>query len=214
MSNKAEKKLSWRQRLKALDERNAALWRRVKRGLNRLDQRSGRACCKGKTKLDHLDTLVLDGASKGLVKKRTGYPWLDKLSAWLYEFCRLLDKVDTWIFFPGRPYQAKACRVRSKSERQIANWLTDHGLRFKYEKPLRLGKVTLHPDFFLTDYGVYVEYWGLADSDSEYDQVRQTKLRLYRRHGICVVSLYPRHLGHLDTEFPRLFLEVTSRELP
>lgn len=166
-------------------------------------------------KLERLDNIVYDGASKRIVKKRTGNWFGDRLSSLWFRFWQLLDKLDTRFFYQDRPYQAKVCRVRSRSEKRIANWLTDRGIKFKYEKPLRLGKVTLHPDFFLTKYKVYLEYWGLADSDPDYHAQHKAKLRLYRKHEVPVISVYPRHLKQgLDSVFPQLFQEVTGRELP
>lgn len=210
MKNMNQKESSFRQRmacwLKVLDRRNADR-------LCRLDQQTARVCRQSMIRLERLDAAVLRGASKRLVRKRTGRPWHDKLSAWWYNVCQLLDRLDTKIWFRGRPYQAKTCRVRSKAEKRVANCLTDHGLKFKYEKPLQLGKVTLHPDFFLTDHGVYVEYWGLADSDPGYERIHRRKLSLYRKHNVPVISLYPRHLRNLDTVFPRFFQEATNREL-
>ena len=157
---------------------------------------------------------VWHGANPQVVKKRTGRTWLDRLSSWRYEVCRWLSRLDTMVFFRGKPYQAKTCRVRSKAEKKIANFLADSGLHFSYEAPLRLGEVVLHPDFYLIDYDVYVEYWGLADSDSQYNAIHHAKLSLYQQHGVAIISLYPRHLGHLNSVFPELFREATGKQLP
>ena len=192
-----------RSRLAVLDERNLARLNTLKRRLNQLDDKS----------LLNIYRTVWLGGSKKLTKKRTGNQWFDLLSRWLYGVCAWLDWLDTKFIFSNLPYQAKACRVRSKSEKLIANWLTDHGIRFKYEKPLKLGQRTLHPDFYLPKFDCYIEYWGLADVDPDYEKNHRLKLGLYGRFGIKVISVYPRHLRNFDAEFPRLFFKATGKSL-
>ena len=139
------------------------------------------------SRLQRLDNVVVRGASKQLVKKRTGNWFGDCLSSLWFRFWQMLDKLDTRVFYRGRPYQAKVCRVRSKSEKKIANWLTDHGIEFVYEKRLRLGKQTVRPDFYLISHQVYLEFWGLIDSDPHYRASHAKKVKLYERHGVQVV---------------------------
>ncbi len=231
--------------LNELDKRNFKRFSIIWKSLRKLDQWSNQNWRSDKKKFSFLKTTVWNGGSKELVKKRTGLVWLDKLSAIWYYLCQKLDKLDTMFVFPGRPYQAKVCRVRSKSEKMVANWLTENGFKFKYEKPLVLGVensasrfmlellapvcnqwlfkqlvkqcggVLLHPDFYLTDYGVYLEYWGLADSDPVYNRNHHSKLALYSRHQIPIISLYPRHLREgLDKVFASLFKQTTGNVLP
>ncbi len=164
--------------------------------------------------LDRIDRVVWDGASDQRRMKKGGNRFLDLLYRLNYNFLRFLDWLDTQVFFRGRPYQAKACRVRSKAEKKLANFLTDHGIEFQYERPLQLGKVTLHPDFYLPAYGVYVEYWGLADTDPDYNRNRRAKLALYQKHQIFVISVFPRHLKKLERNFPQLFEEITGKKFP
>jgi hypothetical protein len=241
-------KRPWR-KLKAwldgLDRRNAQRLESLRQKLKRFDQWSSNLWQQDRQGARHLKAVVWNGASKGFVKKRTGRVWLDKLSAIWYGIWQKLDKLDTKFAFPGRQIQAKACRVRSKAEKTVANWLTDNGVKFKYEKPLVLGVknpvsrfgleliapisnqwllkhlvkqcggVLLHPDFYLSSFGVYVEYWGLADSDADYDRNHRDKLALYGRHKIRVISLYPRHLrAGMDNVFADLFQKTTGRVLP
>lgn len=69
-----------------------------------------------------------------------------------------------------------------------------------YEHPAfdRRGLVISRPDFFLPDYGVYVEYWGLAGTRKKYDEMMKWKTAQYRLNGVRVVSLYPDELTYLD----------------
>ena len=52
---------------------------------------------------------------------------------------------------------------QSNSERVIVDYFTRSGIRYVYEQPVmgRWGSRRIsRPDFYLPDYGVYVEYWG------------------------------------------------------
>jgi DNA helicase-4 len=57
-------------------------------------------------------------------------------------------------------------RVKSYGEMQIANYLTQHGVRYEYEKAYPIDTRTeeygqYHPDFYLSDYDIYIEYFGI-----------------------------------------------------
>ena len=90
--------------------------------------------------------------------------------------------------------------VRSYSEKVIADWFYRNGVRYAYEYPAfdRRGSVISRPDFYLPDYGVYVEYWGLAGVSLRYDTMTTWKSERYRRNGIRVVPVYPGEVGILD----------------
>ena len=65
----------------------------------------------------------------------------------------------------GRPSMTlKGELVRSRSVKVIADWFYMNGIRYVYEYPAfdRKGAVISRPDFYLPDYALYVEYWGLA----------------------------------------------------
>ena len=99
--------------------------------------------------------------------------------------------------------------VRSNSERIIADYFTRSGIRYAYEQPAmsrwgfrRISK----PDFYLPDYGVYVEFWGLVNlpnnaARSRYERTMRWKMAQYHRNGIKFVSLYPSELNNLDVSF-------------
>jgi hypothetical protein len=107
--------------------------------------------------------------------------------------------------------------VRSSSERVIADYFSRSGIRYVYEQPAmdRWGSRRIsRPDFCLPDYGVYVEYWGLANlpnnfARSRYERSMRWKMAQYHRNGIRFVSLYPSELHNLDEAF-RPKLEQTS----
>jgi DNA helicase-4 len=61
--------------------------------------------------------------------------------------------------------------LKSYEECEIANWLFINGIRAEYELPYSLDTSTnahrqYKPDFFLPDYGVYIEHWGVDHDDN------------------------------------------------
>jgi hypothetical protein len=52
-------------------------------------------------------------------------------------------------------------RVRSKAKKIIADFLTQSGIKFLYEPPLRVAGILRHPDFCLTDCALPYENFGL-----------------------------------------------------
>jgi len=79
-------------------------------------------------------------------------------------------------------------RVRSKSEKIMADYFDSIGLTYKYECPLQLEPFgIIYPDFtFLskkTKRKIYWEHEGMMDN-SEYARVAVQKIELYERNGI------------------------------
>jgi len=111
--------------------------------------------------------------------------------------------------------------VRSNSERVIADYFTRSGIRYAYEQPAmsRSGfKRLSRPDFYLPDYGVYVEFWGLVNlpnnaTRSRYERTMRWKMAQYHRNGIKFVSLYPSELNNLDVAFQSKLRQATGRVL-
>ena len=91
--------------------------------------------------------------------------------------------------------------VRSHSEKVIADWLFRRGIRYAYEQPVfdPRGRRVGVPDFYLPDFGVYVEYWGLVGADRRYEERMARKMERYLRNGVRVVSLYPGDLRDLGS---------------
>jgi hypothetical protein len=82
--------------------------------------------------------------------------------------------------------------VRSRAEALVANWLWSQRIAYVYETPLPYvdadGRTRqIHPDFFLFEHGVYVEYWGR--DDTEYIESRRYKEAVYARRGIVPVHI-------------------------
>ncbi|HEV2226497.1 MAG TPA: hypothetical protein VGR56_06810 [Nitrososphaerales archaeon] len=111
--------------------------------------------------------------------------------------------------------------VRSNSERVIADYFSHSGIRYVYEAPAMSRWVfrrISRPDFYLPDYGVFVEFWGLVNlpnnfARSRYVRSMKWKMAQYHRNGIKFVSLYPSELSNLDAAFRPKLEQSSGRTL-
>ena len=86
--------------------------------------------------------------------------------------------------------------VRSKAEMYIANMLSREGVKYVYEPTLTLYETsflsfrtkTITPDFYLPDYDVYIEYWGLLGHPN-YNRSMRFKMNLYKTNGVKLISI-------------------------
>ena len=109
--------------------------------------------------------------------------------------------------------------VRSRSEQRIADYFTQNGIQYMYEAgaqtdALVFKRTFAHPDFFLPDYNVYVEYWGLVNASKEYRRNMKWKMKQYGQNRIRFISLYPDNLQNLDWVFRAKFREIVGFDLP
>ncbi|MBR5348604.1 MAG: hypothetical protein IK125_05145 [Lachnospiraceae bacterium] len=87
----------------------------------------------------------------------------------------------------------KGERVRSKSEKIIADELAKQGIPYKYEKPLHLNvdgmMKNFYPDFTVMNVTTgeikYLEHFGMVDS-SNYLKNTLSKLDIYEKNGLLV----------------------------
>ena len=102
--------------------------------------------------------------------------------------------------------------VKSKSEREIDNYLFEHGIPHAYEKALPYGatdKEILHPDFFLPNYlgekkHVYIEHWGYNENNIQYTKTKKFKLPIYEKLGITLICTYEKtDTADIDTILDR-----------
>jgi len=139
-----------------------------------------------------------------------------------------------WIFLislkPKKEYGVKSVTLRGETvksigERRIADYFEKNNINYVYEKEAK-GKFLLFfdykissPDFYLPDYDVYVEYWGLVNADDgwtreNYVRNMKRKMAIYHRNNIKFISIYPRNLENLDWIFRTKFKKVTGFDLP
>jgi hypothetical protein len=137
----------------------------------------------------------------------------------------------------GRPFTSSSNRyssptyrtlrgdmVRSRAEVMIADYLYYKRVMYSYETELRdknawRQRGIARPDFFLSDFNVYVEYWGLLDADdpsvrNRYVGLMKKKTAIYSKQGIKVVYLFPSDLEDLDTSFRAKYKRIVGTEAP
>jgi len=86
--------------------------------------------------------------------------------------------------------------VKSKSERDIDNYLFDHGIPHAYEKVVSIDgdkNHDLHPDFCLPNYSgkgkdVYIEHWGFNSNNRDYYKSKKYKIAKYVELGLTIIS--------------------------
>ncbi|NTV15699.1 MAG: HEAT repeat domain-containing protein [Desulfobulbaceae bacterium] len=80
--------------------------------------------------------------------------------------------------------------VQSDGERLICEALNGEGIRYRYDERFRiLDGYAIRPDFYLPEFDVYIEYWGMDTADYKIGMLK--KQQLYQQQGKRLVSLYP-----------------------
>jgi len=87
--------------------------------------------------------------------------------------------------------------VQSDGELKIADWLTARKIKYRYDERIRIiDDYAIRPDFYLSEFDVYIEYWGMDTIDYKIGMLK--KLKLYQQQGKKLVSLYPEDKYNLD----------------
>jgi hypothetical protein len=88
--------------------------------------------------------------------------------------------------------------VQSDGERRIANWLSTHGLAYRYDERYRiLNGHAIRPDFYLPELDVYIEYWGMDTADYKIGMLK--KQQLYQQEGKRLISIQFSDKPQIDT---------------
>ena len=103
----------------------------------------------------------------------------------------------------SKPYKTnRGETVKSGGEKRIADYFHRYGIKYEYERQLRFGgflgfnSKKFRPDFYLPDFNLYIEYCGLR-GQTEYDRTVNYKKRMYRKHSVRIVYIYPTELRDL-----------------
>src|SRR5699024_2221007 len=56
-------------------------------------------------------------------------------------------------------------KVKSLEELIIANFLFLNGIAYEYEKPYPYGEVMYKPDFYISEYNIYLEHFGVDQNN-------------------------------------------------
>jgi hypothetical protein len=80
--------------------------------------------------------------------------------------------------------------VQSDGERRICEVLNAERIGYRYDERFRiLDGYAIRPDFYLPEFDVYIEYWGMDTADYKIGMLK--KQQLYQQQGKKLVSLYP-----------------------
>ena len=91
--------------------------------------------------------------------------------------------------------------VKSFEELEIANYLTEHGIEFRYEDPYEIPTTTrryrqYQPDFFLSGHGIYIEHFALDRHGRPppgwrgYAEGVEWKRSIHSHHGSTLVETH------------------------
>lgn len=80
--------------------------------------------------------------------------------------------------------------VQSEGERLVCEALAAEGIGYRYDERFRiLDGYAIRPDFYLPEFDVYIEYWGMETADYKIGMLK--KQQLYQQQGKKLISLYP-----------------------
>jgi hypothetical protein len=80
--------------------------------------------------------------------------------------------------------------VQSLGERRICEVLDAESIKYRYDERFRiLDGYAIRPDFYLPEFDVYIEYWGMDTADYKIGMLKKQKL--YQQQGKKLISLYP-----------------------
>ncbi|MHA1805590.1 MAG: UvrD-helicase domain-containing protein, partial [Promethearchaeota archaeon] len=116
------------------------------------------------------------------------------------------DKEEYYKYMRNKKYSTlNNIEVKSISERDIGNFLFLHGITFEYEPIVQWvdeseeGK-EYRPDFYLPDYNIYIEHWGVNErhevpswftkTTEEYLNLRKWKLSQFEKHHQTLVETW------------------------
>jgi len=86
--------------------------------------------------------------------------------------------------------------VQSIGERMIAEILAASTIRYRYDERFRiLDGYAIRPDFYLPEFDVYIEYWGMDTADYKIGMLKKQKL--YQQQGKKLISLTPSDKLHM-----------------
>ncbi|TKJ18272.1 MAG: hypothetical protein CEE42_16635, partial [Promethearchaeota archaeon Loki_b31] len=124
------------------------------------------------------------------------------------------DKEEYYKYMKNKKYSTlNDIEVKSVAERDIGNYLFLHSIEFNYEPLVEWvdkseedefeeenDEREYHPDFFLPDYDIYIEHWGLnenmevppwfSQTSEEYLEVRKWKLSQFEKHNKILVETW------------------------
>jgi DNA helicase IV len=123
-----------------------------------------------------------------IVKLCEDTEFLIKLKRYIIDF--YVDKVKDYQEKPGyvdysKPFTTlRGDKVRSKSERCIADWLYCHNINYIYEPPINIKDFEFKPDFFIPSSNTYIEHVsnlskGMKDKEEQFEKGNYSIFKTY-----------------------------------
>ena len=165
---------------------------------------------------------------------RTDASFLRQMTGFLNEFSypsktewdfKNLEEWTAYIEGLGELVTLSYHRVNSLEEKMVADFLFSRGINFEYEKPYKIETATEEkhqycPDFYLTDYDIYLEHFGIdrngnpppfysEDKKKNYVKDMEWKKELHKANEtklICTYS-YMKREGTLTRDLEELLIQ-------
>jgi hypothetical protein len=78
--------------------------------------------------------------------------------------------------------------VQSDGERIIADYLAEHNIVYRYDERLQIiDGYAIRPDYYLPEFDLFIEYWGMDTTDYKIGMLKKQKL--YKLQGKRLLSL-------------------------
>ena len=98
--------------------------------------------------------------------------------------------------FPPTIRASDGHMVRSRAEAMIDAWFYENRIVHAYERLVRVEQ-QMYCDFYLPEYDLYVEFWGL-ENDPKYKARKIKKLDTYRNNELRLIEIKDDHINNLD----------------
>lgn len=95
--------------------------------------------------------------------------------------------------------------VKSQQEAMIDDYLYRHNIKHTYEKPFPIDENPehdLHPDFYLPEYDIYIEHFGVSGKQN-YEETKEYKLKIYKESGITLIVTSGKDISNLSANLER-----------
>jgi hypothetical protein len=98
--------------------------------------------------------------------------------------------------FPPAIRASDGHMVRSRGEAMIDGLLYENRIVHAYERLVPIEQA-MYCDFFLPEYNLYIEFWGM-ESSPKYRARKERKLDLYRQNGLKLIEVKNEHINNLE----------------
>jgi hypothetical protein len=183
--------------------------------------------CFSDPDIDVLDKIKILKAIDDLNDKGTRWNWKEMIAE-QYELLResnksKIDNYESEIKKKKTIKTLSGIKVQSEGERKIADFLFSNKIDYDYDKVITLRgnenndkgykESWIRPDFYLTEFDIVIEYWGLKGK-ANYDTKMNAKKRLYKESGKRFISITPEQLKDLaeilSTKLTRVGCKIES----